>query len=177
MRLLNKEEVLEKLKDVESQRMAKWYADNFVCYETKDNKLLTFKKRPSISSTIYYDDETEPPEITLDYFKYYNRHNMDEYIAIEPFNDDKRPYFIDRYCTDKLRVAVIQNNEHKWISYEEELQNCKNKNIFQRFLDDDEIQEYNRIIEELREKYNKRLENYYKKYKDKIYASGYWANR
>lgn len=177
MRLLNKEEVLEKLKDVESQSMAKWYADNFVCYETKDNKLLTFKKRPSISSTIYYDDETEPPEITLDYFKYYNRHNMDEYIVIEPFNDDKRPYFIDHYCTDKLRVAVIQDHEHGWIDYEGDLQEYKRRNTFQRFLDDDEIQEYNRIIEELREKYNKRLENYYKRYKDKIYASGYWANR
>ena len=44
-------------------------------------------------------------------------------------------------------------------------------------MTDEEIKEYNNIVENINKDYDERLEKYFKKYRDKIYAIGYWANR
>lgn len=176
MKLLSKEEFLEKLKGLERPSMADWFVKEFIAYETSDSKLLTFRKNETIDKTIYYDDEMEAPNVTLEYFKRYNKNNRDSYRLIEEYNENTMPYFIDNYCTDKTRVCVIAN-DFTYLDYKEALDDNIKRGIFQRYLTLEEIKEYNEIVEELRKKYDKRLEAYYKKYNKHITTYGYWANR
>lgn len=46
-----------------------------------------------------------------------------------------------------------------------------------KVLTPDEEQEVIALIDELKMQYSKRLETYYKRYSNKIYTCGYWANR
>lgn len=176
MKELNKIEFEKALTGIESPSMIKYFLKEYIAFETEDGKLLTIKKNPTIDKTIYYDDELEPPVVNFQTFKRYNERNKNEYSLIDDFSEDERPYFIDNYCTDKLRVAVMQGDGF-YSYYEENLEDCKRRGIFQRFMTDDEIKQYNQIMTDLRTKYDERLEKYFKRYGDHITTYGYWANR
>ena len=46
-----------------------------------------------------------------------------------------------------------------------------------REVTESELETINAGIREIQADYEKRLKTYYKRYKDKIYSMGYWANR
>ncbi len=139
-------------------------------YMLDDGYYLVMDTKWSIDRDLYYDDELDAPEITFSYFEYKNRMNIkyDELTDVEYY----RPYFMINYNNTK-EVCVVRGRQN----YDSNLEYYKDKGLFVRFLTDDEIKQYNDIVTDLKIKYQDRLANYFKKYRDKIYAVGYWANR
>lgn len=158
-----------------SEKMIDWEIKNFYFYQLGDGLVLEFRKKPSIDKTIYYDDETEKPKVTENYFIYYNRHNMNEYATIEEYKEETKPYFMQKNCNNKKSTCL---NTHEYIAnYENNLKWAKDKNYFQRYATKEEVKEYNEICEELKKEYIERLKKYYKRYNKNITTYGYWVNR
>ena len=86
-----------------------------------------------------------------------------------------KPYFMINYSGNDKEVCIKRDIYYS--NYCDNLKWAQDKKLFVRFLTDEEIEQYNNIVDELNKEYDKRLENYYKKYNKKIYAIGYWANR
>lgn len=124
--------------------------------------------KPSISSTMYYDDEYDAPKTNKAQFLHYNQGN-----APRKLENSMRKYFL-------IKQYSGQNNEKlasitSYADYENPNDNPYIKII--KELTTEEMQEVNKAIEEVQQDYTKRLETYYKRYADKITTSGYWANR
>jgi len=141
---------------------------NFCMKEYKFIKLRDFiieiKKKPSIYNEILYNDEYKSPEITKEKFINYNMDmNFNNNIDL---NFDKNLLLIKNY--DKSNIYIIKELNN--IDFIDE---CDKK----LFLTDNEKLIIKKEIEILRNDYLKRLNIYWKKYKNKIYTHGYWANR
>lgn len=144
-------------------------------YMLQDNKYIVIDTKWAIDNKLYYDDETPTPNITLKYFKAKNKTNI-SYYKIENIKECNKPFIIKTYYNEQSNQVSIVNREN--ISdYESQLNWAKSKNHFIRYLTDEEIKEYNIIVDELQKEYDKRLENYFKKYNKNIKAIGYWVNR
>lgn len=143
-------------------------------YMLNDNyHFIAIDTKWTIDNDLYYDDEQEAPKVTLQYFKLKNQVNI-KYNKIE--NDKMiKPYFMINYSGNDKEVCI--NRDIYYSNYCDNLKWAQDKNLFVRFLTNEEIEQYNNIIDELNKEYDKRLENYYKKYNKNIYAIGYWANR
>lgn len=140
-------------------------------YVLDDGNYIVIDTKWSIDRNLYYDDELDAPEITLEYFKKKNEMNI-AYSEIE-YNDYEKPYLMKSYGNNSKQVGIVKGK----YNYEGNLQWAKSKDLFVRYLSEEEINEYNEIVRELIKKYDERLEKYFKKYRDKIYAIGYWVNR
>lgn len=177
MRELEKNEVIELSKKLwDSKKMQKYLQGDFIYYELENGGIIHLKKKCSIDNTIYYDDETEAPNVTENFFIHYNMKNFySEYHEIIQEYECTPPYLIYNYCNNKDIVAVCS---YKNIAdYEKQLKWAKNKDLFVRFMTKEEQEEYKQIIENVKNKYIERLKKYYKRYNNKITTYGYWANR
>jgi hypothetical protein len=124
--------------------------------------------KPSIDSTLYYNDEY--PDIGNSYETFINYNMKKAPRTYEKFTrfsyyDDEKLVIIPQYCTDKTggrlcAVTYKNNDKNQYIEVTPEL-----------------LEQINAAIEEVRADYKKRLDMYYKKYADKISSYGYWANR
>ncbi len=143
-------------------------------YMLNDNyHFIVIDTKWTIDNDLYYDDEQEAPKVTLQYFKTKNQINI-KYNQIE--NDNMiKPYFMINYSGNDKEVCIKRDIYYS--NYCDNLKWAQDKKLFVRFLTDEEIKQYNNIVDELNKEYDKRLENYYKKYNKNIYAIGYWANR
>lgn len=176
MEKLEGKELLEYLKKSwgDNQSMIDYEIKEYYFYQLNGNLVLEFKKKPSIDKTIWYDDETEAPKLTEELFIKYNEMNMNDYATIE-YKEVTKPYFIQKNLKNN-QSACIKTNEY--ISdYESNLKWATNKGYFKRYATKEEIKEYNQVCEELKNEYIERLKKYFKRYKDKIFVSGYWVNR
>lgn len=176
MKRLEKEEMIKHLESIgESERMIKFYIDTYYFYELKDGLILEFRKKPSIDKTLWFDDEYEIPKPTEELFIRYNTKNVSgEYAELET-NDYIKSFLIKRRFDDTKNVAV---QRYQYIAdYESQLEWAEDKNYFVRFMEDDEIKEYNEICKTLKEEYKERLKKYFKRYQKNISCQGYWANR
>lgn len=178
MKKMELEEVKAMLEnEKESEEMIDWYLKTYTYYKTNDNLVLSFKNKPSITKTLYFDDEYEIPELTENLFLNYNEMNyISEYRKIEKYNKQTQPYFVKHYCTSDIQVSVISFGDY-YSDYLDNLNYNNKKNYFKRYLTDEEIQEYNEICDEFINNYIERLKKYFKKYNKNIYCMGYWANR
>lgn len=95
------EEVKKMLEnEQESSNMIEWYLKTYTYYKTNDGLVLSFKNKPSITKTLYFDDEYEIPKLSEELFLNYNEMNyLSEYHKIEEYNKQTQPYFIKHYCT------------------------------------------------------------------------------
>lgn len=147
-------------------------------YVLDENHFIIFDTKYTINNNLYYNDEQDAPEVTLDYFKAKNEVNK-KYYKIED-TEKMKPYYIINYDNDeKIKELCVKRDLYyaNYLDYLDNLEYYTKKGIFYRFLTDEEISTYNNIVDELDKKYNKRLEDYYKKYNKNIYAVGYWVNR
>lgn len=175
MKMLNTNEIIEHLKDInETDKMIKYYVDTYYFYQLDDGLILEFRKKPSIDKTVWYDDETEAPKLTEEYFIRYNDNHLTEYATIE-YDERLKPYFMQRSCTDKKSTCLATH--YALTDYEQNLRWAKDKDYFQRYATKEEIEEYNKICNELKQQYIERLKKYFKRYEKNIRVSGYWANR
>lgn len=157
--------------------MIKWYLKTYTYYKTSDGLILSFKNKPSITKTLYFDDEYEIPTLTEELFLYYNKINYtNEYRKIEKYNEQTKPYFVKHYCTSNIQVLPAMF-KYSYSNYLDNLHYNNEKNYFKRYLTDEEVQEYNKICDEFINSYIERLKKYFKKYNKNIYCMGYWVNR
>lgn len=122
--------------------------------------------KPSINTTIWYDDEGKDPGSGKKTFMHYNeRMNMPK--EYEPRFRYQDLHFIVQYWDDKTggRLAGL--------AYKEENSTLP----LIRKVTPEELEQINAAVSEVRADYAKRLETYYAKYSHKIHSSGYWANR
>lgn len=158
-------EQLAKKKYETSESMQQYIIKNYDFYVTQDDLFLEVHKfnKLSISKTMYYDDETEPPTKNIDNFIYYNRKNANTY------NIYKKE--LEHLC----KFWLCNNNDYNtYINYDRF--NEKPQNAI-REATKEEIQDILTIYKDQQENYNNRLKKYYNRYNKNIYACGYWANR
>lgn len=127
----------------------------------------------AIDSTLYYDDEQDAPKVTFEYFKARNQFNR-KYSKLEEAGTLK-PYFMINYNGNDKEVTISRSAHLS--DYQTNLQWAQSKNYFVNFMDDEDIKEYNLIVDNLNALYNERLEKYFRKYNKNIHAVGYWVNR
>ena len=118
--------------------------------------------KPSIESTLYYDDETKGPNTDWEGFYNYNMrykfelynltHRGDEVLVlISQYGKNSDGLYCPRYM-----------DKYEWKG---------------ELITAEELTLINNAILEVKDDYIKRLKTYFKKYSDKIGTHGYWANR
>ena len=147
------------------ESMVKHCLKNIKYVEMNGSFVEIADSKPSIKNEIWYDDETEAPEVNCENFYNYNKGGMPRYYKKEGVHmfDRGTLKLVPQYGEDNLDLATL--------SYED------SPNGPYREVTDDELKQINDGIEEVRKDYDKRLKSYYKRHQDKIVASGYWKNR
>lgn len=125
--------------------------------ELPEGIVTVTKLKPEIERVMYYDDTEEAPSKKLEGFIRYNLSQLPKDLLAG------HAYFLHTYHTD-------ENIAYMSIGRDMRVPN-------QRFLTNDEIKAYNKVLAQAREDFTKRLTTYYKRYADKIITVGYWANR
>mgnify|MGYP003289483680 CR=1 FL=1 len=142
-----------------------------------DDGYTYLDKKPSISKTMWYDDEFEAPNNCYEEFEYYNltlnfKYDMQDWLdEIESFNKIG-------CCSGRVNLKPLirsYENGYKHIEffnnrYEDNNENC-------REMTEEEVAQYLEICERLKQDYIKRLKTYWKKYSNKVTTCGYWRDR
>ena len=126
--------------------------------------------KPSITTTLWYDDTRKGPEESWNSFKDLNeRHNMPKHWELD-FRHTDPLYIRAKYWNDKTagRLATLEHiPEHHQGNAE-----------LLRKVTAEELEQINAAIDEVRQDYAKRLETWWKKYGHKCFnVSGYWVDR
>lgn len=127
--------------------------------------------KPHISSTMYYDDETEGPDASkFEAFRAYNLRGVR--LSFESATDHGRSevWIYTKYTRDQtdgkikgwLTARIGEEPRH--------VGEC-------RKATPDDIAAIKQGLAEISADFEKRLATYWKRYSSKVYASGYWANR
>ena len=180
-KLLNNEESMQVAKTLwDSENMQKYLVDRYDFYKTNDGLIIELEKvnKISIDKTMYYDDETESPEVNEQNFIDYNRsnvpsHNLKDYLE-EKENLQKNGCASGRYDYNGIYFRLTYNNDDKVVHCN--WHDDKDK-YFKRYLTKEEEQDFIDLIKERQEKYIERLKKYFKRYGKNITTHGYWANR
>lgn len=117
----------------------------------------------NFSKEIWYDDEQEAPQLSLEFFVNYNRSYENSRFQMYKHGQE---FGIQEIYKNVPQLTYMDLNDP-----ENQLLDLEEKEIFKL------INFANVIIDEENEKFQKRLENYYKRYKSKIRIRGYWAWR
>lgn len=155
----------------------KYFYKKRILFLTNDGYILELENDPSISKTLWYDDETPAPGKTEQYFINYN-------IGLNlPYRN------IDNYLEEKEKLEKTGGASGKYdytgIYFDSPYTNSKRigfdfldeKKYFIRYMTKEEQNELIEIIRDLQNKYIERLKKYWKRYSKNICISGYWANR
>lgn len=169
---------IQKESPEKQEKDCKYFYKQYLLLITKDGYILELDSNPSISKTLWYDDETPTPDKTEQYFLNYNINinlpyrNINEYLeekhrlettgGATGLYDYNGIYFTYTY-TNKKRIGFNYLSD-------------KDK-YFVRYMTKEEQNELIEIIKDLQNKYIERLKKYYKRYSKNICVSGYWANR
>lgn len=140
--------------------LSDYYYKEYTFIKLRGKLLNIGKRKPGIERTIYYDDETPCPKISYNFFEDYNMKRAFGNLLNDEFFD------IDLY------FYKTNNIYYEFTSYLDWIREPKPE-----ILTADEKKQILEVIEILKKDYRKRLKTYYKKYANKIYTHGYWANR
>lgn len=155
----------------------------------KKSGLTVAVDRPSIDSTIYYDDEYDSPinddgSNKKEVFIRYNMRNFNDFRIYDWMQSridlETRGCCSGIWSSHPVLVEYQHNDDNNEVcidftSRTEEENKLDNVNIIP--LDNDEIEALKIIVDGLKAAYMNRLETYYKRYSKNIYSYGYWANR
>lgn len=123
--------------------------------------------KPTISKTIYYDDEYEAPNVNFETFLKYNEKNMPSEYKLEgrTWGNSGKLLIIPQYHGDKTNFRLCS------LTY--------NESDSDRVMEvtPEMLEMINQAIREVQEDYKKRLATYWKRYGKNVYTYGYWANR
>lgn len=166
-RLAKKDEVREKLINVENNNSYKEYlikSNNYIIYNDKLIKVC--EKTPSIKSTIYYNDECKSPKVNIYNFMKYN-------LSFNKKDKYKKEAF--KYG-EYMRLYIYKASNYYTINYLFGTESCLEE-ADKIEVTDELLKEINKVISKSNKRYCKRLRSYYKRYGDKVSTYGYWANR
>ncbi len=161
----------------QQEKDCKYFYKKVILLITKDGYILELENNPSISKTLWYDDETPTPTKTEQYFLNYNINlnlpyrNINEYLK-EKYKLEKTGEATGLYDYNGLYFTNNYTNK-KRIGFDY----LDDKKEFVRYMTKEEQNELIAIIKYLQAKYIERLKKYYKRYSKNICVSGYWANR
>lgn len=122
--------------------------------------------KPSIKREIWYDDETEAPEVNYETFYNHNIDSMPKYYEKEAnylYEGRGTLKMIPQYGGDNLDLTTLTYDPNPNGPYKE--------------VTDEELKKINQGVDEVRNDFEKRIKTYYKRNKDKISVRGYWVNR
>lgn len=170
---------LAKYSPEEQEKTIKYFYKQYILVVTKDNYVIELDKNPTISKTLWYDDELDIPKLSEEYFINYNKmhlphRSMNEYI------EEKERLKTDGIASGKYDYnGVYLLNSNNTLKVEFNFYECKPsfKPYFIRYLTQEEEKDLFNIIKEIQGNYINRLKKYYARYKKNIHCSGYWANR
>lgn len=156
--------------ELENELRSYWKKDDMVKHCMKNHKYIKIGEwfvnvcdaKPTITTTIWYDDETEGPENNKETFMRANNRHTKELPT-------DRKYFIAKNWyrqTDQKLAAVTSCKTWEEPSTE-----------VIRELTPEEMILVHQAVAEVNADFQKRLETYYKRYSNKISVSGYWVNR
>ena len=160
--------------ELEKKWTRKGYVDeDMVKYSIKSYKYIDIdgiivdvgRSKPPISRTLYFNDEHEAPQVNYENFAAYNKrlNNPSEYkLQWSSYHGD-----------GKLKLLKDERSNIYQLSYDE----ARDKDVETKEVTEKELEAINQGIREIQADYEKRLKTYYKRYSDKIFTSGYWANR
>lgn len=154
-----------------------WGSESMVKHCLKSSKYVqlddTFVSvcgaKPSIQSTMWYDDETEGPQVNFESFRRYNESNFPRKLELErnQYGNRSKLFIAPHYHGDKTDGKLAG------LRYEPEDRPPHGG----REVTPEELEIFNQAIEEVQADYEKRLKTYWKRYSDKVHAAGYWTNR
>ena len=161
-----------------------YYNDYILDLETRDNKYFNqimnrerlfrtndgfiiriSEEKPTIDSDLWFDDEQPIPELTEELFINYNMSNLHNISE----KDGLKTYIYNPYTGNNPYNVVKASQSSYAIRYDGD--------TFKRHLNDEEEAFIIDLDNEIKDKYIKRLKNYFKRYRNKIYCRGYWVNR
>lgn len=185
MRLLTKQETIQYAIENEKYYKPEDFPKHYHVIDTGHGMVEIDK--PSIENEIWYDDETPNPfgdnnEHKKAAFKSRNMQNLYLSEQFEEWLECKREYeeegvttgawVAEPYTTKKYRSDGRLDFVFFVPRYTYKHQDDPTKTP----LSEDEIAELKAISDEIKAQFEKRLETYYKRYSDKIFSRGYWAN-
>lgn len=133
------------------------------------DKLVAVASKPHIETTIYYDDETDRPEVDFDYFVEYNLRNALRLWELETSssNGAARLYIAPNYYHDQTDGKLCG------LRYMHDFEDTEAMEL----VTTEQLYLINQAEAKVLEDYKKRLATYWKRYSDKVRTHGYWANR
>ena len=129
--------------------------------------------KPTIDSQMWYDDETDGPDASkFEAFRAYNLRSNNPRRSLEKLADSGNSvvYVYNKYTRDATDGKI-----KGWLAARigEEPRHVGNYSL----ATDDDIMAIKQGLSEIAADYEKRLKTYWKRYSNKVHASGYWANR
>jgi hypothetical protein len=125
-------------------------------------------KKPSIESQMWYDDETDGPDASK--FAAFRNYNIRSSLQPMLENDSNKEIWITTHWhNDRTGGKMLSITTKRWgdLPRSGELRKATQQ----------EIDLANEARKMTNADYEKRLLMYWKRYSDKVHASGYWANR
>ena len=179
---LTDEEKREVAKELwNDEKMQDYLLKSYDFYKTKDGLILELEKvnKISIEKTMYYDDETEAPEVTENNFILYNRYNVPG-RNLEEYLKEKERLQTQGCATGQYDYKGIYFTAHYY--KHENVVACgwahdKDERYFKRYLTAEEEKDFIELMNTRKEQYIERLKKYWKRYGDHVSTHGYWANR
>lgn len=156
------QEIFEKLKN--ETKIADYISKKYKFIELDGKYVEVCDAKPAIDRKLYYDDETVAPDSSD--FEVFRRHNLRRHQV-----EEKKLRIHQR--GNSYRLVIRPNYYHEDMAQiEYEL-----RQEWATPVTEEQLEIINEAIREVQADYEKRLERYWKRYKDKVITVGYWANR
>lgn len=152
------------------EEMIKHCLQNTKYVEIGDSFVDVADLKPKIHKELWYDDETYGPDLNFESFRDYNiESEMPKFYKLSGRNRNQK--------TGSLKMIPqydgVNGLELTSLTYED----SEDLKVPYKEVNEEQLEEINKGIKEVRENYEKRLKTYYDKYSDKLRATGYWKNR
>ena len=175
----NKPITEDKRKELEEKDNKKSF-NRYNIYMLSDGYYLMFDTKPSIDSTLYYDDETPEPSKSLQYFINYNMMNFK--YDLSEWENAMEELKTSRCISGKFETTPFininfSNSKEVYTVFYEYCGVSRKDKTTVRDLTQDEISDILAITKDLKEQYIERLTNYFNRYNKNIHTLGYWVNR
>ena len=165
---------LEELLNIQwnnDQRMVKHCLMRCLYVQSGDTFINCGDRKPSIDREMWYDDETDGPQVNFENFKAYNMRSN----APTPLSERYRDFGqipIPYVCTELLQRQNRRQVAVLLIRHIDEPVKAD-----ERRATESELAVADNALRSARDDCERRLYAYWKRYSDKVYARGYWANR
>lgn len=144
--------------------------------------------RSSIENEIWYDDETPDPfgendERKRECFYEYNIKYRFKDFGFTEWMEERDRLAAHGYCSGRFLerpVIVVWPDgpcSVRMLAYRDDMEWERARGAEFVEMDDEQLASFIDIMTKLRERYIKRLDTYWKRYQNKIWSRGYWANR